>query len=84
MIAPETLHRLVALALVAIARPTGRTEAASDLSDPMPAEMMVAGLPAKARSGLGGAAAGRLSATAETLDSLSARVPSAQLVREPA
>jgi hypothetical protein len=84
MIAPETLLRLVALALVAITRPTGRTEAARDLSDPMPAEMMVAGLQARVRSGLGCAAADRLSSTAETLGCLSARELSAQLVGGPA
>ncbi len=71
-------------AIVSITGAAGAAEVAYDLSDPMPAEAIAAGLQAKARAVIGDAAADRLWSAVATIDDLSARALAAHLVVGPA
>ncbi len=67
-------------AIVSITGAAGVAEVACDLSDPMPAEAIAAGLRAKARAVIGDAAAERLWSALDGLDGLSAGGLAAHLV----
>jgi 2-methylcitrate dehydratase PrpD len=67
-------------AIVSITGAAGTADAAHDLSDPIPAETIAAGLRAKARAVIGGAAADKLWSAVEALDGLPARALAAHLV----
>ena len=71
-------------AIVSITGAAGTVEAAHDLADPMPAEVIAAGLLAKARAVIGDTAADRLWSVVEKLDSVTARALAAHLVVDPA